>query len=477
MNPILSNPDHLFSRFFKMLPANLLSNSMIPLATIFSTAFLGHLEEIHHLAGVALAGNLLSLLFLLLVSLRMGTTGLTAQAVGREDREEMLLVGLRNIIIALVFGIALIILQYPIQVLGLSWVSASPDVIGSATNYFKAFICGAPAILINFVLLGWFLGREKNAEVLLLTFVASATNIACDYLLVSQWNFGSMGAGISSTISQYLILLMGLIIVFQDVRWDEVQALAVKIGNLDAFKSIFTLNGNILLNNLIFTAAVVIFNYQGVALGTTTYTENALLIEIVTLNAFLAEGVGFGVETLTGNYKGQGTSEQLAPLVGIGIATSLLIGIGLAGLAIVFPDTLFGLFTNHSEVTELIGVYIFWLLPILGFTSIAFVLEAYFLGLTEGETVRNVSLVSFLVGFVPTAFTAWKFHSNHLLWLALCLFLAARMVNFGLELPRSFRRNVDVEDGTFVAFKKSPDFPLSFEEELGSEIIAENLEV
>ncbi len=475
MNPTLSTEDNFIPRFFRLLIANVLSNIMVPLATIFSTAFLGHLNEIHHLAGVALAGNLFSLLFLLLASLRMGTTGLTAQAVGREDREEVVLIGLRNVIIALVFGIALIIFKYPIQQLGLSWVNASPDVIASAIDYYNAGILGAPAILINLVLLGWFLGREKNREVLLLSFISTATNIVGDYLLVIKWNFASTGAGISCTVSQYIVLLLGLVFVFHEIQWQELKDLAGKICNSDTLKSTLTLNSNILVNNFIFISALVIFNYQGVGLGTTTYAENALLIEIFNLNAFLAEGVGFGIETLSGNYTGKGTSEQLKPLVGIGVATSLFMGIGLAGLAILFPDTLFGLFTNHNEVTELIGVYVFWLLPILGFTSIAFVLEAYFLGLTEGETVRNLSLVSFVIGFAPTAFVAWKFHNNHFLWLALCLFLVARILGFGVQLPRTFRS--DVEDGTLLALEAERNLPMDFGKEFAKEVVAENLEV
>lgn len=431
--------DNLIPRFFRLTLGNVLSNVTVPLATIFSTAFLGHLDEIHHLAGVALAGNLLSLLFLLLVSLRMGTTGLTAQAVGREDREEMLLVGLRNIILALGLGVGLIVLQYPLQRLGLDWVNAPPDVITSAIDYFKAYTLGAPAILINFVLLGWFLGREKVGEVILLTVIGSAANLAFDYLLIVQYDFASTGAGISYAISQCLVLLVGFILVFQEVQWQELRNLTGKIWHRDALKATFTLNGNIFLNNLIFTLAVVIFNYLGTELGITIYTENALLIQIASLNAFLAEGVGFGVEALSGNAKGKGAFIQLAPLVSAAVIISLLIGTTLAGFTIAFPHTFFGLLTNHIEITELINTYVWWLLPCLGFISLEFVLEAYFLGLTEGETVRNVSLIAFVVGFAPIAVAAWKFQDNHLLWLALCVFLMARTIGFGIQLPRTFK--------------------------------------
>jgi MATE family multidrug resistance protein len=109
------------------------------------------------------------------------------------------------------------------------------------------------------------------------------------------------------------------------------------------------------------------------------------------------------------------------------------------------------LFTNHSEIIELVDIYVFWLLPILGLISIAFVLEAYFLVLTEGEIVRNVSFISFVIGFVPTIFTAYYLHNNYILWLALCLFLAARIVSFGVQLPRTFK--INIEDDSLPALE------------------------
>lgn len=443
MNQTELTQEALIPRFFRVVVANVLSNLMVPLATIFSTAFLGHLAEIHHLAGVALAGNLLSFVFLLLVSLRMSTTGLTAQAVGGDDREAMLLVGARNLVIALVFGLVLIALQYPIQYFGLVWVDAPLEVIEAAIDYFKIAIWGAPAILMNYVLLGWFLGQEKNSTVLWLSLINSAFNIALDYLLVIHWSFASLGAGISSTISQYLVLLLGIVLVFREVSWKELTSLVRNVWHPEALKEIFGLNSDLLINNLFFVLAFLIFSYEGIRLGTTTYTENALLIEVASLNAFLAEGIGFGVETLSGHYQGKGTSDQMAPLIGIAIGASLLMGFGLAGTAILFPATVFGLFTDHAEVTGQVGRDAIWLFPLLGFTSIALILEAYFLGLTKGAIVRNVSLISFFVGFVPASLVAWQLGSNSALWLSYCLFLVARTVGFGIFLPGTLRADLE----------------------------------
>ncbi|MFB2977566.1 guanitoxin biosynthesis MATE family efflux transporter GntT [Microseira sp. BLCC-F43] len=437
----LSSQNHLVPRFFQMALANVLSNIMVPLANTLNVAFLGHLSELDHLAGVALAGNLTSLVFLLLISLRMSTTGLTAQAVGRDDQEAILLVGLRNSLIALALGVAIVSLQHPLQELGFALLSATPEVKASAITYFNAQIWGAPAVLINFVLIGWFVGREKNGLVVLLSLVGNVANIALDYLLIIRWGWESMGAGVSYTTSQYLTLLVALIVFCLEVKWQDLRAITGKIWDTSAIISIFSLNGNIFVSNFIFLLAILIFNYESARQGTITYAENALLLQVFLFSSYFTEGLGFGTETLSGNFKGKGASDQLVALVRISVGTSLLVGIALAGVCLLFPQTVFGLLTNHTEVTQHIDLYVFWLLPVLVFSSAAFMLDGYFLGLAEGHTLRNISLASFAVGFLPADVASFSFHSNdnHILWLALSLFLGVRLVLFGVQLPRTFK--------------------------------------
>ncbi len=433
----------LLLRFFRLAIANVLSNIMVPLASTLSVIFLGHLSEIHHLAGVALAGNLISNLYLVLAFLRTGTTGVTAIAVGRDDREAVLLVGLRNGIIALVLGVAIVLLQYPLGKFGFALFSTAPEVKASAIAYFNAQVWGAPAVLLNFVLIGWFLGQEKNGLVVLLSFVGNAVNIALDYLLIVRWGWETTGAGLSVAISQYLALLVGLIYLCKQIQWQEVRTIAGQIWDTSAIKSTFTLNANIFVSYFLILFAFVIFDYQGARMGTITYAENALLLQVYVLSTYFIEGLGFGTETLTGNFKGKGANEQLVPLVGIAVVTSLLVALSFGGVCVLFPQTVFGLFTNHTEVTEHINIYVPWLLLVLVHASIAWALEGYFLGLAEGHTLRNASLAATLVGFAPTAFAAFLFHSNHLLWLALSLFTATRMLVLAVQLLKTFRSDFE----------------------------------
>lgn len=464
MTLTLPNQYDFLGRFFRLALVNVLSNIMVPLASTLSVMFLGHLDEIHHLAGVALTGTLLSCLYAFFLFLRMGTTGVTAQAVGRDDQQEVLLVGLRNGLIGLVLGVALVLLQYPLQVLGFSLLDAATEVKASAIDCFNAQIWSAPAVLLNYVLLGWFLGREHNGKVLLLSFIGNAANIALDYLLIVRWDWASTGAGLSQAVSQYLMLLVGLVFLCLEIKWQEISAIAGKIWDTTAIKATLTLNGNIFIAHFVLFVAFLIFNYQSAALGTIIYAQNALLLQIVLLCNYGFEGLGFGVETLSGNFKGKGATEQLRPLIGIATSTSLLVGLTIAGVCMLFPRTVFGLLTNHTELIEHIDSYVPWLLSVLGWESIYCMLIGYFSGLAQGHTVRNASLIGTFFGFAPVATAASWFHSNHILWLALSLWLVTCVVVFGVQLPKTFTNDVGDDSVSVAAIEASRNFPLAIEE-------------
>ncbi|WP_083305418.1 guanitoxin biosynthesis MATE family efflux transporter GntT [Moorena producens] len=434
-----SNQDNVLYRFWKLAIINILSNLTVPLAGLISVAFLGHLDQIRHLAGVVIATILFNFIYKSLGFLRMGTTGVTAQAVGRNDRDAMLLVGLRNGLIALILGVLILSLHYPLRELGFALLSATPDVKFSGIAYFNARIWGAPATLLNFVLIGWFLGREMSGKVLLLSIIGNTANIVCDYFTIIRWGWESAGAGVSVAVSQYVIVVVGLVLVTREIQWQEVISVARRIWNLSEIIATFTLNSNLFIRTLAIIFTLSIFTNMSSALGTTILAENALILEVFMLAVYFIDGLAFATETLTGNLQGQGAKEQLIPLLKIVGGSSLLLGLNLAFLFILFPQTLFGLLTNHTEVIESITIYVPWLLLVLGFGSIAFMLDGYFLGLAAGQTLRNSTVIALVVGFAPMAVASWQFQSVHLLWLALSLFMAGRAIVLGVNLPSTLK--------------------------------------
>ncbi|NEO60287.1 MAG: MATE family efflux transporter [Moorea sp. SIO4G2] len=412
---------------------------MVPLSGLVDAAFLGHLADIRYLAGVALATVLFNILYRTFKLLRLGTTGPTAQAVGRSDQDAVLLTLLRNSLIALVMGLLILLLQHPLREGGFALLSATPSVKAAGLDYYNARIWGAPAVLINFVMIGWFAGREQGGKLLILSAVANGSNIFLDYLLIVYWGWQSFGAGAATAASQYLMLLLGLVLIFLEGWWAKIPT--VTSFNIDELKSATKLNGDLFVARLAWAATLSLFTNISSTLGILVLAANTLIVEMVYLATAFLHGVSFATESLAGNLWGAGIKKQLVPLMQMSGSISLSIGLGFASILIVLPDPLFGLLTNHGEVIEEIHHYLLWLLPTLGAWSLTLMLQGYFLGLIDGVVIRNSMVSAIVIGFIPAATAAWKFHNNQTIWLALFLFMVVRMIILGIQIPSSLRGN------------------------------------
>lgn len=424
-------------RFYRLSAVSILSNMMVPLAGLVDTAFLGHLTDIRHLAGVILASILFDYLYRVLKFLRASTNALTAQAVGQEDDQAVLLAGLRSGLIALGIGLMILLLQYPLQKVGFALLSGTPEVEVSGLDYFYGRIWGAPAVLLNFVLIGWFLGREMNGIVLLISLVGNGANVLLDYLMIFQWGWASTGAGLATAASQYLALLIGLIAMGFTMRWAALGSALHSLGDWAALKDTVALKGNLLIRFLVLISTYAIFTNLSSSLGTPILAQNGLLLQIALLSQFTIQGVGLTTQTLTGNFKGKGETDQMMPLLLVSLLTALPMALGFAGVTILFPQTIFGLLTNHTEISDHLTDDSLWLLPLLEMTAVAFMLEGYFIGLKEGKVLRNAVLIAFGVGFLPLASVAGYVHSNTLLWLSLVSYVTTLSGVLGSYIPRT----------------------------------------
>ena len=430
---------NFLGRFYRLASISVLANMMVPLAGLVDIAFLGHLTDIRHLGGVILATILFDYLYRVLKFMRSSTNAITAQAVGKNDDKAVVLAGLRSGLIALLVGLIIVLLQYPLQKIGFFILSGSSDIESAGVDYFYARIWGAPAVLLNFVLFGWFLGREMNWVMLLMSIVGNGSNVLLDYLMISKWGWASAGAGLATALSQYLALIVGLIWMFFTIPWQAVPAAIQELFDWVALKETFALKGNILIRFLVLISVYSIFTNLSATMGTTVLAQNGLLLQIALLSQFTIQGVGVTMQTLTANFKSKGNTQQIIPLLIVSLVTSVVIALGFAGTSIFFPDQVFGLLTNHTEVNQEINQYTIWLLPILVITAITFMLEGYFIGLKESATLRNAVLLSFIVGFMPLLIAAWYFHNNHLLWSTLLSYMTSNMILLGVSVPQTFK--------------------------------------
>ncbi|MEM8673752.1 MAG: guanitoxin biosynthesis MATE family efflux transporter GntT [Cyanobacteria bacterium P01_G01_bin.67] len=432
--PATTQSSSFLPRFYRLATVSVLSNMMVPLAGLCDTAFLGHLQEIKYLAGVILASILFDYLYRILKFLRNSTNAMTAQAVGQDDPQGVLLAGLRSSLIAIVIALLILVLQYPIQKLGFLVLSGSQEIETAGVAYFNARIWGAPAVLLNFVLIGWFLGREKNGIVLLISAIANGSNVLLDYLMISRWNWSSMGAGLATALSQYLAVLVGLIAVALTINWQELKQSLPKLWELQAIQNTIALKTNIMVRFLALISAYSIFTNLSAGMGTELLAENGLLLQIALLSQFTIQGVGMTTQTLIGNFKGKGELSRLMPLMLAAFANSIPIALLFALGCWFFPQTLFGVLTNHQEINQEITQYTIWLLPLLSFTAIAFMLEAYFIGLKAGAVLRNASLIAFFGVFLPVITLAWSYDSIELLWLSLTCYMLSLVIYLSWQM-------------------------------------------
>ncbi|MBC7881456.1 MAG: MATE family efflux transporter [Anaerolineae bacterium] len=420
---------------------------MVPLAGLVDVAFLGHLTEIRNLAGVALATVLFDYLYWTFGFLRMGTTGLTAQANGRGDGQAVLLTLLRNGFLALAIGLGILLLQWPIQAIGFGFLRAEPGVLAAGRAFYNALIWSAPATLINYVLIGWFLGREQSSKVLLLSVVSNVSNIVFDYLFIVRWGWESTGAGVATALSQYLTLGVGFLLLKlvapevlekQPLRFEQ---LLSQVFSLDTLTSGFALNRDLIIRTFAIVSVFAAFTNLGSAFGTVLLATNAILLQVLTLGAYFVDGLAFATESLAGFFKGSGQPQALSRLLRLAVVSSIALGLGFAGIFNLFPVFLLSLISDHSEIVNEALQYVFWLLPILGIGSVAYMLDGYLLGLTESKALRNGMLLAAGIGFCPVALIAWNLHSAHLLWFALMIFMMARVFFLSTYVPETLRNS------------------------------------
>lgn len=434
-----SGPAPVLPAFLRLSVANIISNLMVPLAGLIDTAFLGHLAQIHHLAGVALATVVFNMVYWSFGFLRMGTTGTVAQAQGRRDDNQVWLIGLRNSLIALALSLGVLLLQVPLRELGFSLLSAEPAVREAGYAFYNARIWGAPAVLLNLVLMGWFLGQQQGRAVILLSLVGNGANVALDYVFIRHLGWASAGAGAATALSQYLMLGVGLVLVARRGGRQRLRVALPQVWDPPALRAVFRLNRDIMIRTFAMITSFSLFTLFSAPLGTQIVAANALMLQVLTLSANFIDGIAFATESFAGRFYSSGQHHQLRGLLRLGGGTSVALGLAFSLTFCLFPQNLFGLLTSHGDVIATVRHQVWWLVPTLSVGGIAYMLDGYFLGLTAGRILRNGAVLAAAVGFLPLALVGRYVESPQVLWAAMACFMLARVITLGWAVPGTLR--------------------------------------
>ena len=405
----------------------ILSNITVPLLGLVDTAVIGHLDSAIYLGGVALGTTITSFLFMLLLFLRMSTTGLTAQAFGAGNKPALARALMQPLLLALIAGLAFIVFKTPLTQLALSITGSSPAVQQQAALFMQIRWLSAPATLANLVLLGWLLGVQYARAPVILLIIGNLVNIVLVLWLVVGMGAGVRGAAAATAISEYVTLLVGLVLVWRVMRLRGL-SLALLLnswrGNIGR---LLRLNRDIMLRSLLLQLCFASLTILGSRLGSDIVALNAVLLMFMTFTAYALDGFAYAVEACSGQAFGAGDSKQL---LRIWQASCRQAG----GLALLFSliyaisaEQIIALLTSLDSLRQLAVHYLWWpvLMPLAGVGC--YLLDGMFIGATRAREMRNSMLVA-AGGFGLTLFTLPRL-GNHGLWLALTVFLLLRGVS------------------------------------------------
>ena len=423
-------------RFWRLTYLNILANFTIPLVGLADAGMLGHLFDLRFLGGVALGSLIFEYVYWTFGFLRMSTTGLTAQALGRNDHREQYLVLYRALLIGLILASLILLLQTWIREAAFLLLSGTPGVEEAGRDYFNARIWAAPATLCNFAILGWLLGRGQSQHVLVMTLVANLCNVMLNYVFILRLDMVAWGAGLATTISQYLMLALGTALVLRQgtpVSWRHDEFLKG-----DRFRTLISLNRDIFIRTLCLITAFALFTNGSALLGTTLLAANAILLRLLMLAAFAIDGIAFAVESVGGALFGSRAWRPLQALYRYSLFWSGVGGLFFGLVFLLAAPWFIPLLTVHVDVQIHTAALVPWLSLTITVGALAFALDGLFLGLTQGKALRKAALVSLLGAFLPLLVLSTYLHNVHILWLAMVFFMAAR----GLSLWLAFRRLV-----------------------------------
>lgn len=405
------------------------SNITVPLLGLVDTAVIGHLDSPTYLGGVAVGSMATSFLFMLLLFLRMSTTGLTAQALGAQNPQGLARAFMQPLLLAVLAGVAIVLLRYPLIELALKIVGGDGAVLEQARLFLEIRWLSAPAALANMVILGWLLGVQYVRAPVILLIVGNLLNIVLDVWLVMGLGWNVQGAATATAISEYATLLLGLGLSWRVMRIRGISVPMLRQAWRGNLRRLLALNRDIMLRSLLLQLCFASLTIFGARLGGEVVAVNVVLMNLLTFTAYALDGFAYAVEAHSGHAYGARDDSQLRKVWRAACRQACLVALGFGLLYAVAGQQIIAALTSLPELRALASHYLPWqvVLPLVGVWC--YLLDGMFIGATRGAEMRNSMAVA-AAGYGLTLFTL-PILGNHGLWLALAVFLSLRGIALG----------------------------------------------
>jgi len=402
---------------------SIVSNITVPLLGMIDVAIVGHMGSPVYIGAVAVGSMIFNLVYWLFGFLRMGSSGLTAQALGRRDFTEVTRLLVRSVSIALGIALLLIILQVPLKWLMFWLIGPTMDVAPFASTYFNIVIWGAPASLALFSLMGWCIGMQNTRFPMLISIIQNIVNILASLTLVYGLGMKIEGVAFGTVIAQYAGLLMAVGLLARNYsrlfRYFRKDRLFRKMG------AFFAINRDIFLRTLCLVAVNLFFTAAGARQGAIILSVNTVLIQLYLFFSYFMDGFAYAGEALGGKAYGAHNITAFHETLRRLWMWMLIVTSAYTLLYMVGGSWIVALLTDEAQVIETSRKYILWawLIPAAG--CVAFIWDGIFIGITATRGMLVSSFISALV-FFAVYLLSEKTLGNHGLWLAQIVYLAMR---------------------------------------------------
>ena len=428
----------LNSQILRLAIPSIMANITIPLVGIVDTAIVGHIANATYIGGIAIGTMLFDLLYWNFGFLRVGTSGMTAQAYGRGDGVECARLLTQSVSIALIGAAVLWLIQWLFVTAVLAIVPCSTEVAAFAREYFFIRIWAAPATLSLMAFKGWFIGMQDTVSPMITDIVVNVVNMTVSYVLAVYTPLGALGVAYGTLVAQFTGLLLALVIClfkYKTVVQEVIRLFGDKATKLlggQEMKRFMSLNANLFVRSLCFMVVYVGFTSLASQYGDVELAVSTIMMKLFMLFSYFVDGFAYAGEALVGKEWGASRSlasspHRLVRIVRLLFAWSLGVGLLFTLLFAIWSDECYRAMTDDMEVLSRLADYTLWLIAMPIVSTLAFMWDGVYAGATAGKQIRNAMIYAAL-GFVTCYLATYWWLGIQGLYIAYFAHLVARVV-------------------------------------------------
>ncbi len=404
---------------------SIVSNITVPLLGLVDVAIMGHVGDAVYIGAIAVGAMIFNLVYWIFGFLRMGTSGMTSQALGRRDLPEVTLLLARSLAVAMGVALLLLLLREPLLRLMLLLIKPTPDVAPLAARYFHVCVWGAPAMLGLYGLMGWFIGMQNTRAPMLISIMQNVVNIVASLLLVVVGGLKIEGVALGTVIAQWAGFLVGLWLLA--LRYGRLRRHFRPGGVLvrGAMARFFTVNRDIFLRTLCLVAVNLYFTSAGARQGAVILAVNTLLLQLYLLFSYVMDGFAYAGEAVCGRYYGARNRVAFGDTLRRLFFWGGLMTVAFTAVYAIGGTPFLRLLTTDESVILASAEYFPWAVAIPAAGVLAFIWDGVFVGITATRAML-LSLVVAAAAFFATYLALAGLMGNHALWLAMIVYLFMR---------------------------------------------------